>query len=74
MFEDKNVNATNPSNESKETMIFLSVSGMGLQTVLCAMGDGDCMLFIRGMEGRKTLKRQYLCILCARLSSAHSAR
>ena len=65
---------TSPSNESKEIMICLAVSGMDLQTVLCAMSDRECMLFIRGMEGRKTLKGQYLCTLCARLSSAHSAR
>ena len=74
MFEDKNVDAIDPQNESKETMICLAVSGMDLQTVLRAMGDRDCLLFIRGMEGRKTLKGQYLCTVCARLSSAHSAR
>ena len=42
--------------------------------MLCAMGDRDCMLFICGVEGRKTLKGQYLCTVCACLFSAHSAR
>ena len=65
---------TSPSNESKEIMICLAVSGMDLRTVLRTMSGRDCMLFIRGTEGRKTLKGRYLCTVCAHLSSAHSAR